>query len=31
VKIDTLFKAQNRKMTPYSRGGEAFRDDPNNG
>ena len=29
--IDTLFKAQTPKMTRFSRGGEASRDDPNKG
>ena len=29
TKIDTLCKAQTRKMTPYSWEGETLRDDPN--
>ena len=29
--INTLSKVQTRKLTPYSRGGEALRDDSNNG
>ena len=31
TKINTLSKAQTWKLTPYSKGGEALRDDSNNG
>ena len=31
TKINTLSKAQTRKLTPYSRRGEALRDESNNG